>query len=110
MCPLCGPGALAASRPVPPPPGIALGRPRRLLHRTLEADYAAIVKPGPRDHLITEALARELSRIDPALVDREALDGAEGPLRLSRHLARVVNACCRAPITRTLRRRQSTPC
>jgi HKD family nuclease len=40
--------------------------------------------------LITEALARELSRMDPALVDREALDAAEGPLRLSRHLAAVI--------------------
>jgi superfamily II DNA or RNA helicase/HKD family nuclease len=40
--------------------------------------------------LITEALARELARLDPALVDREALDAAEGPLRLSRHLATVI--------------------
>src|SRR5689334_11215917 len=41
--------------------------------------------PGPRDHLITRELRRGLDRIDPALVEQEALDAAEGPERLARH-------------------------
>ena len=76
--------------------------------RCATADYAAHVKPGPRDHLITEALARELAQIDPALVDREALDGAEGPLRLSRHLAAVVQRACVRPKSLESKPRRST--
>ena len=42
-------------------------------------------RPGPRDHLITQPLARELRRLDPALIVEEGLDPAEGPNRLARH-------------------------
>lgn len=41
--------------------------------------------PGPRDHLITQRLARDLSRLDPEMIVEEALDPAEGPTRLARH-------------------------
>ncbi|MTD46415.1 DUF3427 domain-containing protein [Conexibacter sp. W3-3-2] len=40
---------------------------------------------GPRDHLITNALERELTALDPALVDVAPLDPAEAPERLARH-------------------------
>src|SRR5438132_4320279 len=48
------------------------------------------LRPGPRDHLLTRALVRVLESVDPSLVDRLALDGAEGPRRLARHLAAVI--------------------
>src|SRR4051794_26141477 len=48
------------------------------------------MRPGPRDHLITEALARKLEALDPSLVVRDHLDAAEAPSRLAQHLARVV--------------------
>lgn len=54
------------------------------------------MKPGPRDHLVTEALAGELSDVDALLVQREALDGAEAPSRLSRHLATTIERALRA--------------
>lgn len=41
--------------------------------------------PGPRDHLITQRLAGDLSRLDPEMIVEEALDPAEGPSRLARH-------------------------
>jgi superfamily II DNA or RNA helicase len=41
--------------------------------------------PGPRDHLITSSLQRELAELDPEVIDDELLDGAEGPERLARH-------------------------
>lgn len=47
-------------------------------------------KPGPRDHLITRALQRALADLDPELVVSEALDPAEAPERLSRHLMNEV--------------------
>jgi superfamily II DNA or RNA helicase/HKD family nuclease len=45
----------------------------------------AATDPGPRDHLITRALERDLSGLDPELVDHEPLDTAEAPDRLARH-------------------------
>lgn len=48
------------------------------------------LQPGPRDHVVTRALAELLSGIDSSLVDRAPLDAAEGPRRLARHLARVI--------------------
>jgi HKD family nuclease len=54
------------------------------------------VQPGPRDHLITERLARALAQVDPAFIDRAALDGVEGPSRLSRHLATAIEVGLRA--------------
>lgn len=49
------------------------------------ADGDASIDPGPRDHLITHALKRELRRLDPDVVDTVPLDPAEGPDRLARH-------------------------
>ena len=43
------------------------------------------IEPGPRDHLVTRALERDLSPVDPDLVVERALDPAEGPERLARH-------------------------
>jgi len=48
------------------------------------------LRPGPRDHLVTRDLARLLASVDPDVVDRSALDGAEAPRRLAGHLARVI--------------------
>lgn len=48
------------------------------------------MRPGPRDHLITRRLAAVLATLDPTRVDRDALDGTDGPRRLSRHLAAVI--------------------
>jgi superfamily II DNA or RNA helicase/HKD family nuclease len=48
------------------------------------------MRPGPRDHLVTRQVAEALAAIDPTLVDRVALDAAEGPARLARHLATVI--------------------
>lgn len=46
--------------------------------------------PGPRDHLITESLARELSGLDPEVIVEASLDPAEGPSRLARHAMREI--------------------
>jgi superfamily II DNA or RNA helicase/HKD family nuclease len=46
--------------------------------------------PGPRDHLITESLARELSGLDPDVIVEASLDPAEGPSRLARHAMREI--------------------
>jgi len=43
------------------------------------------IRPGPRDHLITRALARLLEQVDPAFWQDVPLDPAEGPERLARH-------------------------
>lgn len=45
----------------------------------------ASTAPGPRDHLVTRALERDLEGIDPELVTTEPLDSAEAPDRLARH-------------------------
>lgn len=42
--------------------------------------------PGPRDHLITRALREALAGLDPELLVETALDPAEAPERLARHL------------------------
>ena len=44
------------------------------------------ISPGPRDHLLTRALQEALSKLDPELLERAALDPAEAPERLGRHL------------------------
>ena len=49
-----------------------------------------LLRPGPRDHLLTRELTRLLERVDPELIDRIRLDGAEGPRRLARHLASAI--------------------
>src|SRR5690349_19503609 len=41
--------------------------------------------PGPRDHVVTRAIARALSEVDDGLVDVQSLDAAEAPERLARH-------------------------
>lgn len=43
--------------------------------------------PGPRDHLVTRALARELEALSDDVLDERGLDPVEGPDRLSRHAA-----------------------
>jgi HKD family nuclease len=54
------------------------------------------MRPGPRDHLITQRVAAKLAGVDPVVVDRAALDSAEGPARLSRHLAVVIERALHA--------------
>jgi hypothetical protein len=46
--------------------------------------------PGPRDHLITRGLERELDRLDLEVRVEARLDPAEGPARLARHAMREV--------------------
>ena len=41
--------------------------------------------PGPRDHLITRALERDLAAIGRDLLEDSPLDAAEAPERLARH-------------------------
>ena len=50
----------------------------------------ADLEPGPRDHLVTQALARALDAIDEDLKEERPLDPAEGPERLSRHAMAVL--------------------
>jgi HKD family nuclease len=45
----------------------------------------AAMDPGPRDHLVTRALERDLSTIDAEAVDEKSLDPAEAADRLARH-------------------------
>ena len=45
----------------------------------------AATDPGPRDHLITRGLERDLSALEPDVVDEQPLDAAEAPDRLARH-------------------------
>ncbi len=45
----------------------------------------ASTDPGPRDHLITSRLKRELGGLDDEVLVEEHLDPAEAPERLSRH-------------------------
>ncbi|MBI5105005.1 MAG: DUF3427 domain-containing protein [Solirubrobacterales bacterium] len=49
-----------------------------------------MIRPGPRDELITNDLASALQAMDPALVEREPLDDAEAPRRLAAHAARAM--------------------
>src|SRR3954468_3753228 len=48
------------------------------------------MRPGPRDHLITQRVAEVLAAIDPSLIDRAPLDAAEGPARFAPHLSVVI--------------------
>ena len=48
------------------------------------------LRPGPRDHLITGALAQLLASLDADLLEDVALDPAEGPERLARHAMREI--------------------
>ena len=52
--------------------------------------------PGPRDELLTARLEQALANVDPALVQKLALDGSEGPRRLLLHLAKVIEPSLRA--------------
>jgi superfamily II DNA or RNA helicase/HKD family nuclease len=45
----------------------------------------AATDPGPRDHLITRALERNLSVLDTEVLDEQPLDAADAPNRLARH-------------------------
>jgi superfamily II DNA or RNA helicase/HKD family nuclease len=54
------------------------------------------VQPGPRDNVVTQALAEQLANVDPLLVSDSPLDPVEGPTRLSRHLAAVLERALRA--------------
>lgn len=49
------------------------------------ASEVAATNPGPRDHLITRALRRDLDGLDPAVLVDGPLEAAEGPERLARH-------------------------
>jgi hypothetical protein len=44
------------------------------------------LSPGPRDHLLTRALREAIAGLDPELISEDALDAAEAPERLARHL------------------------
>lgn len=44
------------------------------------------VDPGPRDHLVTRRLERELRRFAAEVIYEAPLDGAEAPERLARHV------------------------
>ena len=48
--------------------------------------------PGPRDHLITIGLQRDLSELSPEIVDEQRLDPAEAPDRLARHAMGEIRA------------------
>jgi superfamily II DNA or RNA helicase/HKD family nuclease len=65
------------------------------LTRVNAASWQA-VRPGPRDHLITQGIAALLAGIDPEMIDRGPLDAAEGPARLSRHLSAVIERALHA--------------
>jgi superfamily II DNA or RNA helicase/HKD family nuclease len=43
-------------------------------------------EPGPRDHLVTRGLGRDLKDLSPEVIDEAPLDGAEAPDRLARHV------------------------
>jgi superfamily II DNA or RNA helicase/HKD family nuclease len=43
------------------------------------------VEPGPRDHLVTRGLERELEAVEPEAIETARLDAAEAPDRLARH-------------------------
>ena len=43
-------------------------------------------EPGPRDHLVTSRLWRVLNGLDGDVIDEIALDPAEAPQRLARHV------------------------
>ena len=45
----------------------------------------ASTDPGPRDHLITRALERDLAEVAAEALDESPLDAAEAPDRLARH-------------------------
>ncbi|UGS38492.1 hypothetical protein DSM104329_04921 [Capillimicrobium parvum] len=53
------------------------------------------LRPGPRAHLLTRALQAALAALDPAALEVEALDPAEGPDLLARHLANAVRRALR---------------
>jgi HKD family nuclease len=53
------------------------------------------MRPGPRDHLITQRVAEALASVDPELIARVALDAVEGPARFARHLATVIERALR---------------
>jgi superfamily II DNA or RNA helicase/HKD family nuclease len=44
------------------------------------------LRPGPRDHLITESIAAAIATLDARLVAEAELDAGEGPARFARHL------------------------
>jgi hypothetical protein len=48
------------------------------------------LKPGPRDHLITQALREQLDRISDQFTEEGPLDPAEAPDRLARHAMREI--------------------
>jgi superfamily II DNA or RNA helicase len=43
------------------------------------------IEPGPRDHLVTRRLERELEAVEPEAIELTPLDAAEAPERLARH-------------------------
>ena len=48
------------------------------------------IEPGPRDHLLTRRFQHAVANLDPELIVEAALDGAEAPARLARHLMNEV--------------------
>jgi hypothetical protein len=42
-------------------------------------------EPGPRDHLVTRRVVRDLRELAAELIDEAPLDAAEAPARLARH-------------------------
>jgi superfamily II DNA or RNA helicase/HKD family nuclease len=53
------------------------------------------LNPGPRDHVLTRALREATAGLDPELVAEQALDPAEAPDRLARHLMAEVRRVLR---------------
>jgi superfamily II DNA or RNA helicase len=53
--------------------------------RDIASRIVGATEPGPRDHLITRALARALEDLSDDVVIDEPLDAAEAPERLARH-------------------------
>src|SRR5438093_8805121 len=43
-------------------------------------------EPGPRDHLVTRRLERDLRGLAPDVIDETPLDAAEAPERLARYV------------------------
>src|SRR4051794_9776433 len=61
----------------------------------MNAARCMVMQPGPRDDLVTQRIAALLAGLDRDRVDCAALDAAEAPSRLSRHLAAVFERALR---------------
>lgn len=57
------------------------------------------LRPGPRDHLITESIAAAIATLDSRLVEEAQLEAGEGPARFARHLMAAAERVLRSPDT-----------